>query len=278
MTQKRRIVKTEFTQNGRCRKSNPAFKTGAGGSAMHIWPAGPKLTARMAPESTWQIFCAAAGETNPERMSHKEEHNHKEEETLNPQEEAQNQASPEDKQAAEQKSPEEQDTAAPKNEQAEAPESSPEETTDQEDSEKENLEKQVQELKDKHLRTFAEFENYKKRTAKERVEMLDSANQDLMTALLPVVDDFERALENMEEEAAEGVRLIYNKLVHTLKQKGLEPMESAKEKEFDLDTMEAITRIPAPEEELKGKVLDEIEKGYYLGKKIIRYAKVVVGE
>lgn len=245
---------------------------------MHIWPAGPKITARMAPDDTWQIFCAAARETNCELMSRKEEQNHKEEETLNPQEEAQNQASPEDKQASDQEKPEEKETSQPQEDHAAAPESSPEEAEEQGDSEKEKLEKQVQELKDKHLRTFAEFENYKKRTAKERVEMLDSANRDLMTALLPVVDDFERALENMEGEAAEGVRLIYNKLENTLKQKGLEPMESAKGKEFDLDTMEAITRIPAPEEELKGKVVDEIEKGYYLGKKIIRYAKVVVGE
>lgn len=143
----------------------------------------------------------------------------------------------------------------------------------------ENLEKENQNLKEKHLRLFAEFENYKKRTARERVELYGTANQELMGALLPVLDDFKRAMANMEEgEALDGVKLIYNKFENTLKQKGLEPMESCKGKDFDVDTMEAITRIPAPEDDLKGKVVDEIEGGYYLGNKILRYAKVVVGE
>lgn len=202
-------------------------------------------------------------------MSRKEQPNHKEEDTLNPENEAQEQTAPEAENAAEDSG------KAPK----EAPETMAEKEVDKEaDDQKEALETQVQELKDKHLRLFAEFENFKKRTAKERIELMDSAHQDLMSALLPVMDDFQRALDNMEGEAAEGVRLIYNKLENTLKQKGLQPMESAKGKDFDLDTMEAITRIPAPEDDLKGKVVDEIEQGYYLGKKIIRYAKVVVGE
>lgn len=150
---------------------------------------------------------------------------------------------------------------------------------EEEEDSLEGLEKENQNLKEKHLRLFAEFENFKKRTARERVELYGTANQELMAALLPVLDDFKRAMDNMEEgEALDGVKLIYNKFENTLKQKGLEPMESCKGKEFSVDTMEAITRIPAPEDDLKGKVVDEIEGGYYLGNKILRYAKVVVGE
>jgi len=128
------------------------------------------------------------------------------------------------------------------------------------------------------LRLFADFENYKKRTAKERVELFGTANIELMSALLPVLDDFKRALKNMDGEALEGVKLIANKFEGILKQKGLKPMEDTTGKEFDVDTMEAVTRIPAPDKKLKGKVVDEIEQGFYLGTKIIRYARVVVGE
>ncbi len=140
------------------------------------------------------------------------------------------------------------------------------------------LEEELASLKDQNLRLFAEFENHRKRTAKERLELFSTANQELMIALLPVLDDFERALKNLEGEAAEGVKLIYNKFENTLKNKGLKPMENAAGKAFDVETMEAITRIPAPDKKLKGKVVDQIEKGYQLGNKIIRYAKVVVGE
>lgn len=133
--------------------------------------------------------------------------------------------------------------------------------------------------KDQKLRLYADFENHRKRTAKERIELFGSANQELMSALLPVVDDFKRALENMDGgESKEGIRLIFNKFENTLKQKGLKPMESTIGKAFDVDTMEAITRIPAPSEDMKGKVIDEIEQGFELGNKIIRYARVVVGE
>lgn len=142
----------------------------------------------------------------------------------------------------------------------------------------EKLEQEIQQLKDQHLRLFADFENYKKRTAKERLDLYGSANLELMSALLPVLDDFHRALKNMEGEAEEGVRLIFQKFENTLKSKGLKPMENTVGKDFDVDTMEAVTRIPAPEENQKGKVVDEIEAGYQLGNKIIRYAKVVVGE
>lgn len=143
----------------------------------------------------------------------------------------------------------------------------------------EKLQKEIEDLKNQNLRIYAEFENYKKRTSKERIELFGTANQELMAALLPVVDDFQRALKNLEgNEAKDGVGLIYNKLDNTLKNKGLKPMDSSIGQEFNVDSMEAITRIPAPDKSMKGKVVDEIEAGYELGGKIIRYAKVVVGE
>lgn len=135
--------------------------------------------------------------------------------------------------------------------------------------------------KDQNLRLYAEFENYKRRNAKERLELMSSANIETMQALLPVVDDFERALKNIEknDENAplfEGVELIYNKLTETLKQKGLKAMESSVGQTFDVETMEAITRIPVPDKAQDGKVIDEVERGYYLGTKVLRYARVVV--
>jgi len=135
--------------------------------------------------------------------------------------------------------------------------------------------------KDQNLRLYAEFENYKRRNAKERLELMSSANIETMQALLPVVDDFERALKNIEknDENAplfEGVELIYNKLTETLKQKGLKAMESSVGQTFDVETMEAITRIPVPDKTQDGKVIDEVERGYYLGTKVLRYARVVV--
>tara|TARA_R110002050_G_scaffold71466_5_gene153636 strand:+ start:164 stop:754 length:591 start_codon:yes stop_codon:yes gene_type:complete len=141
------------------------------------------------------------------------------------------------------------------------------------------LEEALAQEKDQKLRLYADFENHRKRTAKERIELFGSANQELMSALLPIVDDFKRALKNVQNsEAEEGIKLIYHKFESTLQQKGLKPMENCTGKDFDVDTMEAITRIPAPSEELKGKVVDEIEQGFFLGNKIIRYARVVVGE
>ena len=150
------------------------------------------------------------------------------------------------------------------------------------ESEKTELEKvteELQKLKNQHLRLYADFENHKKRTAKERMELFTTANREMMEAMLPVLDDFKRALPNIEDKKArEGVELIYSKFNNVLQQKGLKPMESAKGKEFDVETMEAITKIPAPTKKEKGKVVDEVEQGYYLGDKIIRYAKVVIGE
>jgi molecular chaperone GrpE len=144
------------------------------------------------------------------------------------------------------------------------------------------LENQLNELNDKYLRLFSEFDNYRKRTNKERLDLLKTASEDTIISLLPVLDDFERAMAAMEKNGVtgvdvEGIRLIYNKLLGILTKKGLEPMNT-KGQPFDTDYHEALTTIPAPEEEMKGKVIDEIEKGYLLGGKVIRFARVVVGQ
>lgn len=141
----------------------------------------------------------------------------------------------------------------------------------------------IQAEKDKFLRLFAEFENYKKRTTRERIELFKTAGQEVMTSLLPVVDDFERALSHIEEdkeaeELRKGVLLIYQKFYNTLEQKGLSKIETNAGDVFDAEIHEAITQIPAPSEDLKGKVIDCVEKGYKLGDKIIRYPKVVIGQ
>ena len=141
----------------------------------------------------------------------------------------------------------------------------------------------IQVEKDKFLRLFAEFENYKKRTTRERIELFKTAGQELMTSLLPIVDDFERALTHIEddkeaEELRKGVLLIYQKFYNTLEQKGLSKLEVNSGDTFDAEIHEAITQIPAPSEDLKGKVIDCVEKGYKLGDKIIRYPKVVIGQ
>ena len=146
----------------------------------------------------------------------------------------------------------------------------------------EALQRDHHELRDKYLRLFAEFDNYKKRTIREKMELMNTAARDTMAALLPVLDDFDRAKKIAEDEStsetfSEGVRLVYNKLYNVLKQKGLEPMESDG-KVFDPELHEALTEIPAPSEDMKGRVVDTIEKGYKLKDKIIRHAKVVVGK
>ncbi|MEZ4902443.1 MAG: nucleotide exchange factor GrpE [Spirosomataceae bacterium] len=145
----------------------------------------------------------------------------------------------------------------------------------------EKLESELSELKDKYLRLFADFENFRRRTAKEKLELIGTANEELMKAVLPVVDDFERAMGSFETvtEIAplkEGVGLIFTKLSKTLESKGLKQMVS-KGEVFNADLHESITQFPAPTEDLKGKVIDEVEKGYFLNEKVIRYAKVVVG-
>lgn len=137
------------------------------------------------------------------------------------------------------------------------------------------------EEKDRYVRLFAEFENYKKRTLKEKMEFFQYANQDMMTSMLGVLDDFERALKEIAKNGTEadlkGVELIYQKFKGKLVEKGLQPIEVKAGDNFDVDFHEAITQIPAPSEDLKGKIVDVIETGYTLNGKVIRFAKVVTG-
>jgi molecular chaperone GrpE len=136
--------------------------------------------------------------------------------------------------------------------------------------------------KDRYLRLFAEFENYKKRTGRERIELFKTASQDVMVSLLPVIDDFDRALKEIEKGGDNtllvGVELISNKLRETLRTKGLQAIETKQGDVFDADQHEAVTQIPAPTEDLKGKIIDVLESGYTLGEKVIRYPKVVIGQ
>jgi len=144
-----------------------------------------------------------------------------------------------------------------------------------------DFEAKIAELNDKYLRLYSEFDNYRKRTIKEKSDIIRSAGEDVFKAIIPTIDDFERAIKANEtvtevEPIKEGMTLIYNKLKSACISKGLEAMESIN-KPFDADLMEAITHIPSPSEDMKGKVIDEVEKGYKLGEKVIRFAKVVVG-
>ncbi|HSJ68415.1 MAG TPA: nucleotide exchange factor GrpE [Anditalea sp.] len=152
----------------------------------------------------------------------------------------------------------------------------------QELSKEEKLKAESQELKDKYLRLYSEFENYRRRTAKERLELIKTASEDVLKDLIPVVDDFERAIkasdkDDKDSNIIEGTHLIYSKLLKILESKGVKPMNDLIGENFDSDTQEAITQIPAPTEDMKGKVIDVVEKGYTLGDKVIRYAKVVIG-
>lgn len=172
-------------------------------------------------------------------------------------------------------------------EQEENVEKTAEETT--QDAENEIVEAQeptaedkIAELNDKYLRLYSEFDNYRKRTSKERIELFKTAGQDIMTDLVPVMDDFERALQNMDKKGdvktiRQGVDLVYNKFKSTLESKGLKAFKSI-DQDFDPEVHEAITKIPAPSKKQIGKVVDEVEKGYMLNDKVIRYAKVVVGQ
>ena len=146
----------------------------------------------------------------------------------------------------------------------------------------EQLQVDLQKEKDKFLRLFAEFENYKKRTTRERIELFSTASEDVMTSLLPILDDFDRAYSEMskskDKELLKGVELISNKLKDTLKSKGLVEVEVKQGDVFNADNHEAITQIPAPSKDLKGKIIDVIEKGYALGDKVIRFPKVIIGQ
>lgn len=149
-------------------------------------------------------------------------------------------------------------------------------------SEVEQLKAELTQEKDKFLRLFAEFENYKRRTSKERVELFSTASQDVIQSLLPVLDDFDRAVvefsKHEETELSKGVTLIQNKLNSTLEQKGLSQIKVDKGDPFNADNHEAVTQIPSPSDDLKGKIIDVIEKGYKLGAKVIRFPKVVIGQ
>jgi len=146
----------------------------------------------------------------------------------------------------------------------------------------EELTSELETSKDKHLRLYSEFENFRRRTAKEKLEMVTSANEGLIYALLSVLDDFERAHKSFNKDTdvktmKEGIDLVYNKLKNVLEQKGTKKMDLKKGSDFDTDFHEAITQIPAPKDKLKGKIVDIIENGYMLGNKVVRFAKVVTG-
>jgi molecular chaperone GrpE len=155
------------------------------------------------------------------------------------------------------------------------------EETSQEPTAEQKLKEELAQANDKYLRLYAEFDNFRRRTTKERVELLQTAGKEIIVSLLPVLDDFERAFKSMDQATdvvavKAGIELIHSKLNNILSQKGLKPMEAIGEP-FDADLHEAITNIPAPTDELKGKVIDQMEKGYYLGDKVVRFAKVIVG-
>jgi molecular chaperone GrpE len=150
------------------------------------------------------------------------------------------------------------------------------------ESEIEKLKAEVQEQKDKYLRLFAEFDNFKRRNAKERIELIQTAGKEVITSMLDVLDDCDRAEKQIQatddiKQIKDGVQLVFSKLRSTLQAKGLKAMESINT-DFDTEKHEAITEIPAPNEKMKGKVIDEVTKGYYLNDKLIRFAKVVVGK
>ena len=148
-------------------------------------------------------------------------------------------------------------------------------------SEVEVLTEQLKKEKEQYLRLFAEFDNFRKRTIKERLDIFKTASSEVITSLLPVLDDFERAIKEIEKsddsEHLTGVQLIQTKLADTLRNKGLKPIEITVGDDFNTDSMEAVTQIPAPSKDLKGKVVDVVETGYLLSDKVIRYAKVIVG-
>ncbi|WP_210486278.1 nucleotide exchange factor GrpE [Rufibacter aurantiacus] len=183
--------------------------------------------------------------------------------------------------AAEQ-NPQEQENIQPEN--TEATESTVTEQAEQPNGEATATEggaSEADELRDKYLRLHAEFDNFRRRTSKERLELFKTANQELMVALIPVLDDLERAQSAMKDAqdvnaVREGVELVFSKFQNLLQQKGLKAMDAVGQP-FDADVHEAITQIPAPSEEMKGKVIDQVEKGYYLNDKVVRFAKVVIG-
>jgi molecular chaperone GrpE len=196
----------------------------------------------------------------------------------NQQEEAQQQQAPEGEEAEEQQPENADDTSQQEKKEKKKDKKDKKQEKKREKSDKEKL----AELQDRYLRLQAEYDNYRKRTLREKMELTRSAGEDILQGLLPVMDDFERALQSIDEaENAEafkdGVHLIYGKFKEFLRQQGVKEMES-QDQEFDTDKHEAISKVPAPSEDMKGKVVDVVQTGYYLNDKVLRYAKVVVGE
>lgn len=162
------------------------------------------------------------------------------------------------------------------------PETENKEASAENSSTEQTPEEKYAELNDKFLRLYSEFDNYRKRTNKEKIELISTASAGVLKDLLPVLDDFERAIANNEqvnelEALKEGFHLIYNKFKSSLEAKGLKPMQTVGEA-FDSELHEAIANVPAPSEKMKGKIIDDVEKGYFLHDKVVRYAKVVVGQ
>lgn len=160
--------------------------------------------------------------------------------------------------------------------------SAEEEDSDKTEDQAPSPEEKLAEMQDKYLRLSAEFDNYRKRTLKEKIDMTKTAGESILLNILPVMDDFDRAIKMLEEAPdstamKDGISLIYNKLRDFLKQNGVKEIESGN-REFDTDLHEAVTSIPVPEKKLKGKIVETIQKGYYLNDKVIRYSKVIVGE
>jgi molecular chaperone GrpE len=150
------------------------------------------------------------------------------------------------------------------------------------EEELEIIENEIIELKDKHIRLQADFDNYRKRTLKERMELLKTAGESVLMGILPVIDDFDRAMQTLDlvsedSHIVDGMKLIYSKFQEFLKQNGVKEIEAIGQK-FNTDLHEAITTIPAPTKELKGKIVDVVQKGYYLNDKVIRFSKVIIGE
>ena len=169
-------------------------------------------------------------------------------------------------------------------EQAAAGEAKETKDAKKEDSPLEKLQGELSESKDKYLRLYSEFENYRRRTSKEKIDFMKTATEDLVKDLLPILDDFEKAKSSFPEAkddekdpVREGFDLIYKKFKNTLEKQGVTEIENPKGKELDTNLHEAITQFPAPSEDLKGKIVDQVEKGYMLGEKVVRFAKVVVG-
>ena len=151
------------------------------------------------------------------------------------------------------------------------------------EKETEGLKAEIGELKDKYLRLYSEFENFRRRTSKEKLELIKTASEETVVSLLPVIDDFERALKSLgdnkpeDKSSVEGIQLIFNKLKYVIEQRGVKAMETKSGDEFNPEIHEAITKIPVTDESLKGKIVEVLEKGYYLHDKVIRFAKVVTG-